>query len=364
VATITVRSGPAAGETVSLDGDVVVGREGADLTISDPELSRRHVAFRPREGAVVVEDLGSTNGTVVNGQRIDEPTTLVRDATVTIGQSELAVTLDAGVTVMRASPTTLRATPPAARATPPAEDGRPPADAPVGPPGGPPTGAPEGRPSAPGAAGGRPDGPPPHAMGGPPDGRPAGAPGGPPPGAAAKRGGATRGGMPEFVPWLIAAAAVAVAVIVAVTSGSSTKQTPTKPPPPLTISVLAKGTLQPLTAERTMTNGAKLTLDTSGAMNVQVQQLTIQPGASEPWHTHPGSGLAIIKSGVIEDYEQSGTGCKLYVLNAGDSRFDAGNGAHTLINNGKTPAVVVVTGFGPPGAPVLIPAHKPPHCSH
>ena len=171
--------------------------------------------------------------------------------------------------------------------------------------------------------------------------------------------------MPEFIPWLIAAAAVAVAVVVAVTSGSSTKQTPTKPPPAVKITVLAKGTLQPLTAERTMANGVKLTLGATGAMGVQVQQLTLQPGASEPWHTHPGSGLAIIKSGVIEDYEQSGTGCKLFVLNTGDSRFDVGNGAHTLINNGKTPAVVVVTGFAPPGnGPVLVAAHKPPKCSH
>jgi quercetin dioxygenase-like cupin family protein len=342
VATITVKSGPAAGETIALDGEVVVGREGADLTISDPELSRRHVAFRPSGGGVVVEDLGSTNGTLVNGERIAEPTTLQRDGTVKIGQSELAVAVDSGATVMRASPTTLRATPKEPAASPPAEAG-PPQGAP---PGGPPPGA---------------GGPPPGAGGGPPSGRP----GGPPAGAAAARGGAAKGGIPEFVPWLIAAAAVAVAVIVAITSGSSTKQTPTKPPPAVKITVLAKGTLQPLTASRTMANGVKLTLDTSGAMGVQVQSLTLQPGASEPWHTHPGSGLAIVQSGSIEDYEQKGTGCQLFVLNTGDSRFDAGDGAHTLINGGKTPAVVVVTGFAPPGnGPVLVAAPKPANCKH
>lgn len=368
MATITVKSGPAAGETVTLDGDVVVGREGADLTISDPELSRRHVAFRPREGGVVVEDLGSTNGTMVNGERIAEPTTLLRDGTVKIGQSELDVAVDAGgATVMRASPTTLRATPQAPPAPPPAEAGPPPGaggppkDAPAGPPPGAPL---EGRPAGPPPGApveGRPGGPPPGA----PGGRPPGAPGGPPPGAGPKRGATGKKGMPEFVPWLIAAAAVAVAVIVAVTSGSSTKQTPTKPPPAVKISVLAKGTLQPLTASRTMSNGVKLTLDTTGATGVQVQQLTLQPGASEPWHTHPGSGLAIVESGAIEDYEQNGTGCQLFVLNAGESRFDAGNSAHTLINNGKTPAVVVVTGFAPPGnGPTLIPAHKPANCKH
>lgn len=379
MATITVKSGPAAGETIALDGDVVVGREGADLTIADAELSRRHVVFRPRAGGVVVvEDLGSTNGTVVDGERIVEPTTLQRDALVKIGQTELAVAVDSGATVMRASPTTLRATPPAARVQPPVEAGPTPgapAGAPPGGPGGPPPGAAGGPPpGAPGAHGGPPSGapggPPPGAAGGPPPGAPggpppSGRPGGPPPGAAPAKGGATKGGVPEFVPWLIAAAAVAVAVIVAVTSGSSTKQTPTKPPPAVKISVLAKGTLQPLTASRTMANGVKLTLDSTGAMGVQVQSLTLQPGASEPWHTHPGSGLAIVESGSIEDYEQKGTGCQLFVLNAGDSRFDAGDGAHTLINGGKTPAVVFVTGFAPPGnGPVLVAAPKPANCKH
>ncbi|AIE84011.1 FHA domain-containing protein [Fimbriimonas ginsengisoli Gsoil 348] len=50
-------------------GTTVVGREG-DIMISDGRASRRHAQLTQNEGAVTVEDLGSTNGTKVNGQAL------------------------------------------------------------------------------------------------------------------------------------------------------------------------------------------------------------------------------------------------------------------------------------------------------
>ena len=50
------------------------GRENVDVEIEDAELSRRHFAVRPVEGGLEVEDLGSRNGTRVDGTRIDSPT--------------------------------------------------------------------------------------------------------------------------------------------------------------------------------------------------------------------------------------------------------------------------------------------------
>ena len=47
-----------------------IGREGCDITLADPDVSRRHARVTPRGDTVVVEDLGSTNGTFVNGERI------------------------------------------------------------------------------------------------------------------------------------------------------------------------------------------------------------------------------------------------------------------------------------------------------
>lgn len=89
--TLRVISGPAAGIEVEVERELTIGRERADLTIADDEMSRPHAAVRPLQTGVVVEDLGSLNGTFVNGDRIDRPVTLTADTTVRVGQSELSL---------------------------------------------------------------------------------------------------------------------------------------------------------------------------------------------------------------------------------------------------------------------------------
>ena len=87
--TLKVISGPLAGRSLSLDRELVVGRDEADLTIDDPEISRRHAVIRPVEGGVQVEDLGSSNGTLVDGRRIDAPTVLQPDDSLYLGTTTL-----------------------------------------------------------------------------------------------------------------------------------------------------------------------------------------------------------------------------------------------------------------------------------
>src|SRR5262249_52797443 len=55
------------------DLPIIVGRDNpADLRIADQTLSREHARFTLSEGGkITVEDLGSTNGTWLNGQRVD-----------------------------------------------------------------------------------------------------------------------------------------------------------------------------------------------------------------------------------------------------------------------------------------------------
>lgn len=91
MSTLRIISGPAAGTALLVEEEIVIGREGADVIIEDGELSRRHAAVRPAEGGVVVEDLGSMNGTFVNGRRISEPLTLNEAATIKVGRSELSL---------------------------------------------------------------------------------------------------------------------------------------------------------------------------------------------------------------------------------------------------------------------------------
>ena len=88
-----VISGPAEGRSLTLEREIVVGRHGADLNIEDPEISRRHAVLRPVEGGVEVEDLGSSNGTFVDGRRIDGPTTLTVSGMVQMGDTKIAIQL-------------------------------------------------------------------------------------------------------------------------------------------------------------------------------------------------------------------------------------------------------------------------------
>jgi hypothetical protein len=103
--TLRVLSGPAAGESLGIEKEVVIGREDADLTITDPQISRRHTALRPVEDGVEIEDLGSLNGTFVNGEKLTAPMTLTSTGKIRIGDSELEVDVGPdGLTQMAASP--------------------------------------------------------------------------------------------------------------------------------------------------------------------------------------------------------------------------------------------------------------------
>lgn len=91
MARLRVVSGPLAGQTIDIETEVVIGREDTDLTIDDVELSRRHAVVRRHASRLQVEDLGSTNGTYVDGTRIEEPTILGGGAEIQLGITKLVV---------------------------------------------------------------------------------------------------------------------------------------------------------------------------------------------------------------------------------------------------------------------------------
>lgn len=120
--TLVVTSGPLAGERIELTGELIIGREHADLTIDDPEMSRRHAAIRVSDGGIELEDLGSTNGTLVDGVRISAPVMLGGGERVKLGETAIEIEVeievvdddatrlhqsphDADLTMMRTAPT-------------------------------------------------------------------------------------------------------------------------------------------------------------------------------------------------------------------------------------------------------------------
>jgi pSer/pThr/pTyr-binding forkhead associated (FHA) protein len=90
---VTVRSGPEPGKTFPLEREeVFMGRDLAnEITISDPEVSRRHARFIMQDDTIMLEDLGSTNGTFLNGARISTPQQLRAGDVITLGENIVMV---------------------------------------------------------------------------------------------------------------------------------------------------------------------------------------------------------------------------------------------------------------------------------
>jgi hypothetical protein len=134
---IFVEQKPMEGREQTLDAGATLGREGCDVNLMDPEVSRRHAAIRDSGGSLAIEDLGSTNGTFVNGERITVVTVLREGDSVRLGNTVWSIRstalaaadvtaaqpVPAGVGAAPAAPAAPAAAQPAAPSAPPAAAG-------------------------------------------------------------------------------------------------------------------------------------------------------------------------------------------------------------------------------------------------
>ncbi|HEV3033542.1 MAG TPA: FHA domain-containing protein [Solirubrobacteraceae bacterium] len=83
------------GMIYDLDGDIVLGRgEHAEIRLEDPFASSRHARVYEQGNIVVIEDLGSTNGTYLNEELLQTPRPLHPGDRVRIGDSEFTFEVD------------------------------------------------------------------------------------------------------------------------------------------------------------------------------------------------------------------------------------------------------------------------------
>jgi pSer/pThr/pTyr-binding forkhead associated (FHA) protein len=88
---LMITQGSQAGQSAELaDGVILIGR-GADaqLSLDDDYVSTRHARVVSGENGIYLEDLGSTNGSYVNNQRITAPTTVTLSDTIRIGRTTM-----------------------------------------------------------------------------------------------------------------------------------------------------------------------------------------------------------------------------------------------------------------------------------
>jgi class 3 adenylate cyclase len=112
-ALLAVLDGAENGRRIRVVGQLTVGRDdGAGLLLDDPEISRRHAVVAPAAEGLEIRDLGSLNGTWVNGERISRPTLLAAGDVVKVGTTRIEVIAAGGsglASFARSSPTPVEA---------------------------------------------------------------------------------------------------------------------------------------------------------------------------------------------------------------------------------------------------------------
>lgn len=87
---LAIIDGPDAGMVYRIEKPkVTIGRAGADLTLNDSEASRQHALIEVRDQVVLLEDLKSTNGTLIDGERISGAVDLQDKSEFRVGATTL-----------------------------------------------------------------------------------------------------------------------------------------------------------------------------------------------------------------------------------------------------------------------------------
>jgi pSer/pThr/pTyr-binding forkhead associated (FHA) protein len=82
---------PMTGRVLAVSAGTTIGRDGCDVLLADPDVSRRHAVIHDLASTPAIEDAGSTNGTFVNGHRIAGIQRLSAGDEVRLGNTVLTV---------------------------------------------------------------------------------------------------------------------------------------------------------------------------------------------------------------------------------------------------------------------------------
>ena len=88
---LIVVTGKMAGQSLGVDKETLIGRSSeSDIRLTNVEVSRRHCKITPND-ELVIEDLGSLNGTYVNAEKIKEPKALKDGDVITVCDTRFVV---------------------------------------------------------------------------------------------------------------------------------------------------------------------------------------------------------------------------------------------------------------------------------
>ena len=104
------------------------------------------------------------------------------------------------------------------------------------------------------------------------------------------------------------------------------------PPSQLTQVLLTRGT--------NVSNG---TIPLHVGTDVTMATITVQPGGSSGWHSHPGGAIIVVKEGTLTVYESIGRHCEIETYTAGQAFIEKPGEVDQVVNHGTVPYVLYVT---------------------
>jgi quercetin dioxygenase-like cupin family protein len=119
---------------------------------------------------------------------------------------------------------------------------------------------------------------------------------------------------------------VGVITAVTVAPGGAT------PPSGLTQVPLARGT-----------NTSDGTIPLQVGTDVAMAQITVDPGGSSGWHSHPGGAIIVVKTGALAVYRSIGGQCQTTTYSAGQAFVERPGEVDQVVNTGTAPYVLFVT---------------------
>ena len=159
----------------------------------------------------------------------------------------------------------------------------------------------------------------------------------------------------------LGAAAVALLVIAVLSVGYGSRANATPPSGVAIVPLAPVGQFQEIN-ERAKTGKWKARIKTKGVSDMQINEVTIQPGGTLGWHYHPGPSFVIVKSGTATFYMGDDPKCTPHVIPTGGTLFEPANMVHIVRNEGTVPLVNDVVQIIPTGAPRLISVPSPGNC--
>jgi quercetin dioxygenase-like cupin family protein len=121
-------------------------------------------------------------------------------------------------------------------------------------------------------------------------------------------------------------------VVTAVTVAATVAPSWATPPSGLTNIPLARGT-----------NTSHGTIPLHFGTDVAMAQITVDPGGSAGWHSHPGGAIIIVKQGSLTVYSPVGHQCRTTTYSAGQAFIERPGEVDNVLNTGTIPYILFVT---------------------